>query len=103
MSYYGMDSAMYQQLPPATPGWQFAPVPGWGTNPLRAGPERVGVGGEASSEASSGDKILAYGILALVVAGVAWVILDDELRSEIFKQSKQVGYSTFGHDPDKDE
>jgi hypothetical protein len=34
----------YHELPAGTPGWQFAPVPGWGKNPLRAGPARVGVG-----------------------------------------------------------
>jgi hypothetical protein len=27
-----------------TPGWQSAPVPSWGVNPLNAGPRRVGVG-----------------------------------------------------------
>jgi len=36
--------ADYRELAVATPGWQNAPVPGWGINPLRAGPARVGVG-----------------------------------------------------------
>lgn len=44
MSYYDMPADVYHELPAGTPGWQFAPVPGWGTNPLRAGPRRVGVG-----------------------------------------------------------
>ena len=49
MSYYelpndGLSPGYYQNLPAGTPGWQDAPVPGWGINPLRAGPRRVGVG-----------------------------------------------------------
>jgi hypothetical protein len=34
----------YGMTNPGTPGWQFAPVPGWGMNPAAAGPARVGVG-----------------------------------------------------------
>lgn len=53
MSYYqmpnnGLSAGYYQQLPVATPLWQEAPVPGWGVNPLRAGPRRVGVGAYAT-------------------------------------------------------
>jgi len=44
MSYYGVSNDMYQVPPAGTPGWNLAPVPGWGTNPLRAGPPRIGVG-----------------------------------------------------------
>jgi len=49
MSYYtlpnnGLSKSYYQQWEPGTPGWQSAPVPGWGMNPLRAGPRRIGVG-----------------------------------------------------------
>lgn len=49
MSYYslpnkGMWPGYYQQLPAWTVGAQQAPVPGWGKNPHRAGPPRVGVG-----------------------------------------------------------
>jgi hypothetical protein len=49
MSYYempngGLYPGYYQNLLAGTPGWQEAPVPGWGINPLRAGPTRVGVG-----------------------------------------------------------
>lgn len=45
-SYYEVPSSFYQPPPVGTPGWQHAPVPGWGINPLRAGPARVGVGSE---------------------------------------------------------
>jgi len=69
-----MDSSMYRPPPAATPGWQFAPVPGWGTNPLRAGPERVGVGclpcalgQENTSEARMmGFMLVGAGLLAIV-------------------------------------
>lgn len=43
-SFYNVPPEDYHEIPAGTPGWQFAPVPGWGKNPLRAGPERVGVG-----------------------------------------------------------
>jgi len=39
-----MDNGGYAMTNPGTPGWQFAPVPGWGINPAAAGPPRVGVG-----------------------------------------------------------
>lgn len=45
MSMYRMSKSMYRPLPAGTPGWWMAPVPGWGINPLRAGPARVGVNG----------------------------------------------------------
>lgn len=41
MSYYLMD---YGMTNPGTAGWQYAPVPSWGSNPAAAGPPRVGVG-----------------------------------------------------------
>jgi hypothetical protein len=41
MSYYDMTSQDYQPPAAGTPGWQLAPVPGWGMNPLRAGPRRL--------------------------------------------------------------
>lgn len=44
MSYYDVPPSDYFEGPAGTPGWQMAPVPGWGTNPMRAGPPRVGVG-----------------------------------------------------------
>lgn len=45
-SYYNMPLDFYQPPPVETPLWQEAPVPGWGVNPLRAGPPRVGVGAD---------------------------------------------------------
>ncbi len=99
MSYYqmpnnGLSAGYYQQLPAATPLWQEAPVPGWGTNPLRAGPPRVGVGAYASPAcgpcgaysddvplnsavlpqyvpigADAGSEQTSYGVVALGVAG----------------------------------
>jgi hypothetical protein len=50
MSYWNVPDADYHELAVATPGWQDAPVPGWGINPLRAGPRRVGIGGGISCE-----------------------------------------------------
>jgi hypothetical protein len=49
MSYWNVPDADYHELAVATPGWQNAPVPGWGINPLRAGPMRVGIGGLGQS------------------------------------------------------
>lgn len=45
MSYYGVTMDMYRVPNAGTPGWNLSPVPGWGINPLRAGPPRIGVGG----------------------------------------------------------
>lgn len=50
MSYWNVPDADYHELAVATPGWQSAPVPGWGINPLRAGPMRVGLGGGIPGE-----------------------------------------------------
>ncbi len=44
MSYWNVPTSYYRPPPAGTPGWQFAPVPGWGMNPRRAGPRRSGVG-----------------------------------------------------------
>jgi len=44
MSYYDVVPSDYHEAPAGTPGWADAPVPGWGINPFRAGPVRVGVG-----------------------------------------------------------
>ena len=49
MSYYKMADDMYRSPPPATPGWQLAPVPGWGANPLRSGPPIIATNGLGSS------------------------------------------------------
>lgn len=45
MSYYKMTNSDYQPPQVATPGWQLAPVPGWGVNPLRAGPPVIATNG----------------------------------------------------------
>jgi hypothetical protein len=45
-SYYKTPSSFYEELPAETPFWQQAPVPGWGKNPMRAGPRRVGIGAD---------------------------------------------------------
>lgn len=34
----------YSMTNPGTPGWEQAPIPWWGQNPMAAGPRRVGVG-----------------------------------------------------------
>lgn len=40
MNYRFNNSSNWYQPPPAgTPGWQLAPVPGWGANPRRSGPK----------------------------------------------------------------
>jgi hypothetical protein len=44
LSYWNIPPSDYFEAPAGTPGWQMAPVPGWGINPLRAGPYRVGIG-----------------------------------------------------------
>lgn len=88
MSYYqlpkqGLSPGYYQQLPPGTPLWQEAPVPGWGINPLRAGPQRVGVGVYSDNVplnsavlpqyvpigVSAATEQTTYGAVALGVAG----------------------------------
>jgi hypothetical protein len=92
MSYYalpndGLSAGYYQQLPEVTPLWQEAPVPGWGTNPMRAGPSRVGVGAYATPAcgacgdysdvlpryapigADASAEQTSYGVVALGIAG----------------------------------
>lgn len=49
MSYYNLIPADYQPPHPGTPGGQLAPVPGWGMNPLRAGPKWLAANGLGSS------------------------------------------------------
>jgi hypothetical protein len=75
MSYYMMD---YSMTDPGTPGWQFAPVPGWGVNPAAAGPRRVGVGllgfGQDTGARTVTDiegrySQTSYGMVAAVGAG----------------------------------
>ena len=44
-SYEQINEKMYQPPPAGTPGWELAPVPGWGTNPLRSGPPVLATNG----------------------------------------------------------
>jgi hypothetical protein len=82
MSYWNVPPADYHELPVATPGWQSAPVPGWGINPLRAGPMRVGVGGgiweedaflpdyaPIGADAPVDYRETSYGVVALAGSG----------------------------------
>ena len=64
MSLYTVPKSFYHEMDAGTPGWQFAPVPGWGINPYRAGPARIGVG-------AAGDQYneTTWGHVALVAAG----------------------------------
>jgi hypothetical protein len=74
MSYYKMSSSMYRGAPPATPGWQLAPVPGWGMNPERAGLPILAASGLGEDAAPSP---LNEGHVALAAAGglfVGWLV-----------------------------
>lgn len=52
-SYFEVTPNMYQPPPAANPGWQIAPVPGWGTNPDRSGPPMLAMNGERDIPVSS--------------------------------------------------
>ncbi len=82
-SYYAMTSDMYRPPPAATPGWQFGPVPGWGTNPYRAGPKRVGVGcSRCAMGQDNGNGGL--GGLGIVAAGIGiGIVLWMAMRSPL--------------------
>ena len=82
MSYWNVPDSDYHELPVATPGWSTAPVPGWGINPLRAGPRRVGMGGgipeeddflphytPLSADPGSAYDETSYGVVGLAGAG----------------------------------
>jgi len=81
MSFYKMN---YSMTDPGTPGWQFAPVPGWGMNPAAAGPRRVGVGCNCATPMGQDDtrtatdiegryKQTSYGMVAAAGAGALLV------------------------------
>jgi hypothetical protein len=74
MSYYAMTDDMYRPPYPANPDWASAPVPGWGTNPYRAGPARVGVGRNSCVACGAADAS-SEGLIGLLVAGTAIVVL----------------------------
>jgi hypothetical protein len=82
MSYWNVPDQDYHELPVATPFWQSAPVPGWGKNPLRAGPRRVGIGGgiweedaflphymSIGEDPAASYRETSYGVVALSGAG----------------------------------
>lgn len=67
MSYYEMSLIPIQQ---GTPGWQDAPVPSWGVNPLNAGPPRVGIGCPGGCGADEADyNRTTWGHVAAAAAG----------------------------------
>lgn len=82
MSYWNVPPSDYFEAPAGTPGWQSAPVPGWGINPLRAGPARVGIGGgiweedaflphwsPLGADPSSGYRETSWGMVGLATSG----------------------------------
>lgn len=69
MSYYGMSDSMYRSPPPATPGWQFAPVPGWGANPERSGPPIIATGAAGDQYVTRTDGDIALGAAAGMFVG----------------------------------
>lgn len=76
MSYYNTPESQYYVLPQeGTPGWQFAPVPGWGKNPLRAGPPRVGVGDSPDGLGAEGDQYVEATMGHVALAGAGGMIV----------------------------
>ncbi len=69
MSYYGMSNDMYRSPPPATPGWQYAPVPGWGANPDRSGPPRIAMSGLGDQYRTMTEGHVALGAASGVFVG----------------------------------
>ena len=68
MSYYGMTDSMYRPPPAGTPGWQLAPVPGWGMNPERAGPPIIATNGTGDQY-----RTMTDGHVAMAAAGGMFV------------------------------
>lgn len=109
MSYYAMDRAMYQSSPAGTPGWQQGPVPGWGINPFRAGPARVGVGcaacaaGGIGQESTEGNGLTAahwaliVGAVGLLVYGAWWYSKKyPDMRDALESDSDRSGAGAMG-------
>ena len=69
MSYYGMTDSMYRPPAPATPGWQFAPVPGWGANPERSGPPVIATAGTGDKYRTMTEGHVALGAAAGIFVG----------------------------------
>lgn len=94
MSYYNLDDTYYQPPSPGTPGWQLAPVPGWGMNPARAGSPRIAfdgvrlVGiGETSvvdSEEEGNEGKIAIAAAAGIFLGwaLAWVYWSNKKKTK---------------------
>lgn len=102
MSFYPMTKNMYQLPPEGTPGWQFAPVPGWGMNPARAGKPWIAANGvglmpydpvpvmfDRAVGTSEGDayRTQTDGTVALAAAGgiflgwfLCWVYLNNKKK-----------------------
>lgn len=72
MSYWKLPHSDYVMPAEGTPGWQFAEVPGWGINPYRAGPLRVGVGaaGDQYNETTWGTVALGSAVALLFGVGL---------------------------------
>lgn len=101
MSYYNLTESDYQPPNAGTPGFQLAPVPGWGVNPFRAGPTWLAANGVGevpirsivadyhpiSIGASNSEKAGNEGMIALAAAGgiflgwtLAWVYWSNKKR-----------------------
>jgi hypothetical protein len=77
MSYASLPAEAYVTPPAGTPGWQFAPIPGWGVNPWASNRvQRLAVNGSPCSGGCIGETIpgespaeTTWGMTALVAAG----------------------------------
>jgi hypothetical protein len=71
MSYVPVKDSYYQRSigPYATPGWQFAPVPGWGKNTdFSARLNRVGVGDGPPAAAQAAGFVVVLTMSAMILA-----------------------------------
>jgi hypothetical protein len=103
MSYYNLTESDYQRPNAGTPGWQMAPVPGWGINPKLAGPKWIAANGVGDVPirsivadwtpvrgmgVSDSEKAGNEGMIALAAAGgiflgwaLAWVFWSNKKRT----------------------
>lgn len=75
-SYYEVAPSMYKTLPAGTPGWDLAPVPGWGANPERSGPPVLAMNGSVlprytpvDALGEDSEEAATQGYIALAAAG----------------------------------
>jgi hypothetical protein len=76
-SYYPLSDEMYQTKPAGTPGWELAPVPGWGMNPERSGPPILAMNGSVLPQytpvydglGDDSEEAANQGYIALAAAG----------------------------------